>query len=276
MQNQALISCHTPEQRRPVSTSRKSFFARIVLYLMLMLVLLWQIKPVQSLTLSGAVKKYGTAARERIRPYFEAQHVAYPPRKITLVGLKEEMVLAVFVTSNDGSIHHVMTYPILAASGEVGPKLKQGDLQVPEGFYKIIAFNPGSLYHLSLRVDYPNSVDRVHARRDKRTKLGGDIMIHGDEVSAGCLAMGDDGIEELFVLLYDTGLANASLILAPCDLTAKRPTVKMKVQPRWLPDLYLQMKHALGVLVDGATKSRRALNRSVAGSKRDVNRVCED
>lgn len=91
---------------------------------------------------------------------------------------------------------------MLAASGGPGPKLREGDLQVPEGVYRLTAFNPNSSYHLSLRVDYPNAEDRAAedravARSDRRTSLGGDIFIHGKAVSIGCLAIGDPGIEEL-------------------------------------------------------------------------------
>ncbi|HSK18243.1 MAG TPA: L,D-transpeptidase family protein, partial [Longimicrobiales bacterium] len=76
-----------------------------------------------------------------------------------------------------------------------GPKRHQGDAQVPEGFYNIDLFNPNSSYHLSMRVDYPNARDRA-ANPDGN--LGGDIYIHGDCVSEGCLAMTDEGIEELY------------------------------------------------------------------------------
>ncbi|HMP53411.1 MAG TPA: hypothetical protein PKD05_17810, partial [Candidatus Melainabacteria bacterium] len=104
------------------------------------------------------------------------------------------------------------------------------------------------LYHLALRVDYPNAEDRKHGREDGRKKLGGDIMIHGKDCSIGCLAMGDSTIEELFTLVYDTGRENTRVVLAPCDLTSKRPIIDMKKQPVWLPDLYKRLKKELSIL----------------------------
>lgn len=199
-------------------------------------------------SVEDAIKEYGIAARKRVRPSFKTAGVTYPPSNITLVGLKEEKLLFVLAPDPDGNLKKVVAYPILAASGEPGPKLMQGDFQVPEGFYKIELFNPNSAYHLSLRVNYPNAEDRAHAVKDKRSNLGGDIMIHGNAVSIGCLAIGDEPIEELFVLLHDTGLENVKVILAPSDLTRKASGVDFKVQPDWLPALYKRLKKSLSAL----------------------------
>lgn len=76
---------------------------------------------------------------------------------------------------------HIKSYPILAASGSIGPKLRESDMQVPEGVYQIESLNPNSQFHLSLRVNYPNEFDREQARIDGRAQLGGDIMIHGSQ-----------------------------------------------------------------------------------------------
>ena len=86
---------------------------------------------------------------------------------------------------------------------------------MPEGVYRLTHLNPASSYHLSIRVDYPNAFDRARGAEDGRANLGGDIYIHGKAVSIGCLAIGDDNIEELFTLVADTGLANARIVLAP-------------------------------------------------------------
>jgi murein L,D-transpeptidase YafK len=91
--------------------------------------------------------------------------------------------------------HLVKIYPITAASGRPGPKRREGDLQVPEGFYTIDLFNPKSLFHLSLRLNYPNAADRLLSDPDKP---GCDIYIHGGAASVGCLPLGDDGIEEVY------------------------------------------------------------------------------
>ncbi len=89
------------------------------------------------------------------------------------------------------------TYPIKAASGKLGPKLVEGDRQVPEGFYAFgkAGLNPRSDFHLSFNIGYPNAYDRHHGRD------GTFIMVHGNAVSIGCLAMGDPAIEEIYTLV---------------------------------------------------------------------------
>jgi hypothetical protein len=197
----------------------------------------------ESRTIDSAVKQYGPAARASLRPTFEKAGVPYPPKQLWLVGLKEERRVELWAAAG-GPRRHVKDYEIQAASGELGPKLRQGDLQVPEGIYKILWLNPASSYHLSMKVDYPNAFDREKAAQDKRTNLGGDIFIHGRAVSIGCIALGDPAIEELFVLAHDTGVANVQAVIAPRDLrrgTAPTPAAG----PSWLPELYTTLGREL-------------------------------
>lgn len=91
----------------------------------------------------------------------------------------------------------VAIYPVCARSGVLGPKRRQGDMQVPEGFYVIDRFNPKSRYHLSLGVSYPNDADR---KKSPHPNLGGDIFIHGDCVTIGCLPLTDSLIEEVYLM----------------------------------------------------------------------------
>jgi murein L,D-transpeptidase YafK len=91
------------------------------------------------------------------------------------------------------------TIPICASSGGLGPKRKEGDGQVPEGFYEVSWFNPMSDYHLGLKINYPNASDRIKAKG----RPGGDIMIHGNCVTIGCIPLKDDPIEELYVLCVE-------------------------------------------------------------------------
>lgn len=93
------------------------------------------------------------------------------------------------------------SYNFCEHSGTLGPKVIEGDLQTPEGFYKLNAFNPMSLYHLSLGVDYPNAVDKARTGKDRKT--GGDIYIHGDCVTIGCVSLTDDKIREVYVLAVE-------------------------------------------------------------------------
>jgi len=91
----------------------------------------------------------------------------------------------------------IKTYPICAFSGTLGPKLKEGDHQSPEGFYQVDqgALNLNSAYHLSFNLGFPNAYDRAHRR------TGSYLMVHGACVSIGCYAMTDSGIEEIYALV---------------------------------------------------------------------------
>ncbi|HVY74554.1 MAG TPA: L,D-transpeptidase family protein, partial [Puia sp.] len=89
------------------------------------------------------------------------------------------------------------TYRICAMAGSLGPKRMAGDYQVPEGFYYINEFNPKSLYHLSLGLNYPNESDKLLS---DLSQPGGDIYIHGSCVTTGCIPITNEQIEELYVL----------------------------------------------------------------------------
>ena len=145
-------------------------------------------------------KERAAKALENVRPALE--------RDLTAVGLKfgdpvfirtfkEEKLLEFFVLNrNTRKFDLFRTYPIANASGNLGPKLAEGDYQVPEGFYHVPpdAMNPGSTFHLSFNIGYPNRFDEVHQR------TGSAIMVHGNCVSIGCLAMTDEKIEEIYSL----------------------------------------------------------------------------
>ena len=176
---------------------------------------------------------------------FEAAKVAWPPSEIALVAIKDEKILELHARSSSGAWKLVHRYRILAASGGAGPKLRQGDRQVPEGVYAIAFLNPNSAYHVSLRVNYPNAFDRQMATKDGRTDLGGDIMIHGKNLSAGCIAMGDEAVEELFVLVAKTRLPNVKLIIVPTDFREHGTPSVAPGRPEWLPKLYAELATAL-------------------------------
>ena len=204
-------------------------------------------------TVAERLDQYGATVRARLSPRFAKQNVAYPPGKLIFVGLKKEKILEVYAKSGANGFKLICAYPILAASGKAGPKLREGDRQVPEGIYAIESLNPNSRYHLSLRVNYPNEFDRKQARREKRTNLGGDIMIHGKAVSIGCLAMGDEAAEDLFVLAADTGLKNIKVILAPLDFRTHDAVPGGEQLPPWTAPLYDQVRAELRKL-PGAKK----------------------
>lgn len=195
-------------------------------------------------TVADAVALYGPAARARVQPYFKRAHVLYPPRRLAILVFKKERRVAVWARDDRSGWRFIRDYAVLAASGRSGPKLRQGDYQVPEGIYRIALLNPNSSYHLSMLVDYPNAADRAQAAHDQRTNLGGDIFIHGKNVSIGCVAIGDPAIEELFTLAADTGIARIKAILAPNDLRVAGPPVEAST-PLWILRLWQSIATAL-------------------------------
>lgn len=133
-----------------------------------------------------------------MKALFEDAGAAWPPRGVYLRAFKLEGELELWAEKKKGPERvRVRVFPICATSGELGPKAALGDGQVPEGFYAIDRFNPRSGYHLSLGLDYPNKVDR--ARADGRNP-GGDIFIHGNCVTIGCIPIQDEPIEALYVV----------------------------------------------------------------------------
>lgn len=177
------------------------------------------------LTVNQVIANYGNSARQMWTEQMKSvdKKMVYPPRSLVWICLKEEKQLFVFGRDTLGQYRCLKKYPIVGASGKAGPKLKEGDKQVPEGFYKIVGFRPNVIAHLGLAVNYPNVEDRTHAKSEGRSNLGGDILIHGSRWSTGCLAMGNEPIEELFVLAHDVGIGNIELIFAPCNLLKKEP-----------------------------------------------------
>ena len=189
-------------------------------------------------TVSDRIDQYGPKVRPRLEMAFTKKGLSYPPKEVVFLGFKHEASLEVYDKSTDRGYVKVLSYPILAASGGPGLKLREGDMQVPEGFYRIEFLNPNSLYHLSLRVNYPNDFDRRMAREEGRSNLGGDIMIHGSDVSIGCLAMGDEAIEELFILAADTGLQGISVVLSPYDFRKTPKLLGYALNSEWAADLH--------------------------------------
>ncbi|MEX1189469.1 MAG: L,D-transpeptidase family protein [Bacteroidia bacterium] len=117
--------------------------------------------------------------------------------QMMLIAYKESDELELYVKSkNDKAYSKLKAYKICAKSGTLGPKNKKGDAQVPEGFYHIDRFNASSNFYLSLGLNYPNAADR---KRSKAANLGGDIFIHGNCVTIGCMPMTDDKIKEIYL-----------------------------------------------------------------------------
>jgi len=195
------------------------------------------------MTVEDVMLLYGSTAQSRLQPYFDKAGVPYPPKSVSLLALKDERVLEVWATG-EGEPRFIRSYKVVAASGSAGPKLREGDRQVPEGIYEIEGLNPNSSYHLSIKLNYPNAFDLEHAKDDGRTSPGSDIFIHGSDVSIGCLAMGDRAIEELFVLVEQVGRENVTVLIAPHDPRKRALEVTSDRHPPWTADLYRDLEAA--------------------------------
>jgi murein L,D-transpeptidase YafK len=121
--------------------------------------------------------------------------------EIYLRAFKLDRQLEVWVKGKSQTKYVLLTtYPFCASSGVLGPKRRQGDLQIPEGFYHIDRFNAWSNFHLSLGINYPNRSDRI---KKSGKDPGGDIFIHGNCVTIGCIPITDDKIKELYILAVE-------------------------------------------------------------------------
>lgn len=218
-----------------------------------------------SRTVEDVLKTYGPEAVERLAPHFKRAGVDSPPKELTLLGLKAERRLEVWAPDRRGTNKLIRTYDIQAASGMRGPKLREGDRQVPEGVYKLVMLNPNSDYHLSMKINYPNTFDRFQASMEGRSRLGGDIFIHGKAVSAGCLAMGDLPIEDLFVLVSHVGKENVKVVIAPYDPRERPLGPAAEGMPDWVPELYQTIAYEAGQL---QPPPRNQANAETAGSPR--------
>jgi murein L,D-transpeptidase YafK len=133
---------------------------------------------------------------------------------------KEESELEVWKQDTNGQFALLKTYPICRWSGELGPKIKEGDRQAPEGFYTITPgqMNPNSAYYLSFDLGYPNAFDRAYGR------TGSQLMVHGDCSSRGCYSMTDEQISEIYALGRDAffgGQKSFQVQAYPFRMTAK-------------------------------------------------------
>ncbi len=135
---------------------------------------------------------------DTIQKQFAAKGLPWPMKYMYIRSFKYDSQLEVWVSNSRKEPFKLFkTYRICALAGSLGPKRMQGDFQVPEGFYYINEFNPNSNYYLSLGINYPNSSDRILA---DPVKPGGDIYIHGNCVTVGCIPVTDEQIDEIYIL----------------------------------------------------------------------------
>ena len=186
-----------------------------------------------ALAVIGAVAGANVVApRYRADDLFRPMCAVWPPRSLTLVAYKQERRLEAWA---DGRL--LKTYPILAASGRPGLKRREGDRQVPEGIYRLTTLNPGSRFHLSVRVDYPDAEDRANGC------TGGDIYVHGGAVSIGCVAIGNPAIEEVYRLAQIVD--DRRIVIVPWDFRRRPPP---DMEEPWIAERYARLERELAAL----------------------------
>ena len=153
-------------------------------------------------SLLAACQETGTGGVKAYRP-IPADTLAIMESKgatksspVLIRAYKKEAELEIWKMKSDGQYALIKSFPMCRWSGQLGPKVREGDRQVPEGFYTITPgqMNPNSAYYLSFNVGYPNALDRAQGH------TGGSIMVHGACSSAGCFSMTDQQIEEIYAI----------------------------------------------------------------------------
>jgi murein L,D-transpeptidase YafK len=142
---------------------------------------------------------------------------------------KMESELEIWKMKSNGEYALLKTYPMCRWSGQLGPKKKEGDMQVPEGFYTIAPgqMNPTSHYYLAFNVGYPNAYDRAYGR------TGGTVMVHGVCSSAGCFSMTDEQVADIYAIARDSfrgGQREIQLQSYPFHMTAEN-LAKFRLDP---------------------------------------------
>lgn len=180
---------------------------------------------------------------ERVREAYD-QKWATLQKDLSKAGLKGNFSLKIMAYKAEGKLELWLktasqkdyqlfrVYDFCAHSGTLGPKVIEGDGQTPEGFYKINVFNPMSNFHLSLGVNYPNATDLARTGKDR--KPGGDIYIHGNCVTVGCIPLTDEKIKEVYVLAVEarnSGQQDIPVSIMPFKMTKANLDRYVKAHP---------------------------------------------
>lgn len=197
---------------------------------------------------SSADNRRAIEAAARVKPELEAalseQGLKFGA-PIFIRIFKEESELEVWI-ENDAAAEPndrwklFRTYEICRWSGDLGPKLKEGDRQAPEGFYFVVPsrMNPQSRYHLAFDMGFPNEYDQAHDR------TGSYLMVHGNCVSIGCYAMTDEKIEEIYTLAdaaMSAGQTYFRVHAFPFRMTDERMETEWNTKAEWI-DFWKNLK----------------------------------
>lgn len=181
---------------------------------------------------------------------------------------KEERMLEIWVKSDSNEFKLFKDYEICNFSGDLGPKLKEGDRQSPEGFYSVgaKALNPNSSFHLSFNLGFPNAYDQSHQR------TGSYLMVHGDCVSVGCYAMTDGAIEEIYLLVeaaLQSGQPSVPVHAFPFRMTSER--LSAETENQWF-DFLMNLKTGYDMFqITGGPPSVTVLDQAYISDDKDQN-----
>lgn len=157
--------------------------------------------------------RVGIAFREKeeaIKAEFAKKGLTYPAKYVYIRSFKLDSEMEIWVKNSvTDTFQLYKSYRVCSLSGKMGPKRKEGDRQVPEGFYYINDFNPNSNYHLSLGINYPNYSDKILS---DQKKPGGEIYIHGNCLTIGCIPLTDEFIEEVYIMAVNAKNAGQDFI----------------------------------------------------------------
>ena len=186
-----------------------------------------------------------TAFQEKeklLRQLLEERQLKLEELNLFIRAFKKERQLEIWgKNSPDKTYKKITTYQFCRFSGQLGPKKKEGDRQIPEGAYQVDRFNPKSNYYLSLGLNYPNKSDRI---RGDQHKPGSDIFIHGGCGTIGCIPITNDKIKELYVLAHscrENGQEAIPVNIYPTKMTESNIQEIIKEKPEH-EQLWLELK----------------------------------
>ena len=163
---------------------------------------------------------------DSLKKQFASQGLQWPPKQIYVRSFKYDSQLEVWARNDSKEAYKLFkTYKVCALSGSLGPKRIEGDYQVPEGFYYINEFKPKSEFHLALGLNYPNASDELLS---DSLKPGGDIYIHGNCITVGCIPLQNDPMEEVYILA--TFAKNSGMDFIPVHVFPVRYNVPKSVE----------------------------------------------
>jgi len=212
--------------------------------------------------LNSRVKTAYSEKENTVKQYFKDINLEFNKFQLLIIAYKTEAIIEAWIKPSDKDTFILLKqFPICSSSGTIGPKRKQGDYQVPEGFYHIDRFNPYSNFYISLGVNYPNSSDKILGQKGN---LGGDIFIHGSCVTIGCMPITDDLIKELYILAVEAknnGQKDIPVYIFPAKLTTENfNKLKTKYNEKTLAILLENLKEGYDYFLKNKTLAKISVN----------------